>query len=261
MAELKKMSSMKDRPLYIFLAEPGVGKTTLGASASKFYDPTYQKSVSLDDQIWISMERDGFRPFVGKKIEIPYIFDLTECSGKVFETELKDAIKKTRELASKGGVTQLVIDTHSSIDKTWAAYKVNEYPGLALYPALFLMHRQLLFEQLFSLPLQIIMLMHVKGSKLLEADLRKAQGLDSSDRLVMDLGGNQSSALYRAQATLITPLERSKVGTGAAARTEWVLHLRDHPTIESKCGYSFLADKEPANLCMLLDKIASNRAS
>jgi hypothetical protein len=250
---LKKLSATKENSLIAILGPQGNGKTFCGASASKFYDPTFSKPVSLSDTLFITSEKGCFDGFGEKGIDVPHWADLTEHAGeKEFTLALNSSLAIAKEMAAAGVIENVVIDTVSSIDKTWKAHKTKQYEKWGLIDALLVEHRRLVMEQLGPVKARTVLLFHTKKVGEMDATKRESLGLDAGDQLVLDISGWDAPALYRAQCSLIVPIKKTEA---RGKPDEFYLYPRGIGGIESKTRFSCVGDKEPANLLQLFQKI------
>jgi hypothetical protein len=240
----------------MLLGEVDEGKTTAGISVSEQFDPLFRGPVTIKDTLFITNERDPFEGPRQKGVDIPFWLDLTEHPGeKDFGAALNKAVSFAKEMASKGTIKNVVVDSLSSIDKTWKAHKSKAYEKWALIDALLAEHRRFLMEQLFSIQARIVLIAHIKkiGDALVEDKEKMAStGLDANDKFAMDISGWDAPKLYREQCSYIWPV-RATFAKGKP--TDYAIYPHGIGGIESKSKTTALSDKEPAHLYSIYQKI------
>lgn len=260
--QFKTLSKTTSKSITMLLGGVDEGKTTAGISVSEQFDPTFKKSVVIDDTMFITNERDLFEGARQKGIDIPYWLDLTEAPGeKEFDGQLDKAVAMAKELAKSGKIKNVVVDTISAIDKTWKSHKTRAFEGFALHAECLRLHRRFLMEQLFTVPARIILISQIQSvSAALSKDGAKleASGLSADEKFVMNISTWEAPKLYREQCSYIIPVRRT-YNTGKP--DEFFLYPRGSNGIESKCKSDRVDAKEPAHLAAFFRKISNTANS
>lgn len=234
------------------------GKTTCALSVSEKFDPSFSKPQVLDDIGVITTEADAMQGAKLMGVEVAYWQDLTDYTNKgqkVFDSALDSAMATQFELAAQGKIKALIVDTVSTLDKTWKSYLTKQYEKWGLIDALLVKHREFLVTKLLSFPVPTIILMHTrKVSTEMDPIKREAQGLDTEDRLVMDISGWDAPSLYRAQCSYIVPIKKTEQ---KGKPDEFFLYPRGVSGIEAggRYGLDGAPDKLPANLRLFFEVV------
>lgn len=223
------------------------GKTFCAASLSQYFDPTFEKPADLKDMFWFKFDDCAFDGFVEKQLNVPH-FDFTSVKG---DKDLTQALKEGFEHVRKNPPFALVLDTLSGLDKQWFASAWAQYgKQYGLYDYVTDKHRRLYLDEIKTLPCHVILLVHSKS---------KSENAEANPELkgftqVMDLTG-QSGNLYRLHSSFIVPIMRVD---NKGKPPEFSLYPRGIGGIETKCKFSCLSDKEPANLRAIYNKIVQS---
>jgi hypothetical protein len=261
MLQLKSsMSAGLEAQRIVITAPPGHGKTTIAASISEFFDPTFSKKVALQDCLWFLFDMGGLDSLTASGVDVPYIDFTRVATEKDLSYQpgsmLMEAIAYAQDQAAKGIVKHLIIDTGSALDRMWHMFGQKKYgKDFGLYDEIISKHNELWTIKLRPLMCNVIMLMHTKA--VTESQKKKDQSVANYD-WVIDTSGN-SGGTYRKHSSLFGVVSRDIKLRGKA--NEFTLHPYGAFGIEGKCRYPVLQEKEPANLKIAYDKIKASMNS
>lgn len=225
------------------MGAPGAGKTRVAATAEE--DPS--------KLLWLLFDRGGVDSLADVNVDVP-VMDFSTMSGLEVMNALKEQRNVIKERVAKGLTKTIVIDTATVLDRLLLVYHAERYEKFALYNAQLAAH-SFIFGFLKSLPCNLVVLFH---EKLLAAfdDAAKArlaaQGM-SEGKATIDLTG-QASSLYRGNSSLILVQHRQKEPNGLYSY--WL--CPDFPNAETRARFSCLANREPAHLGKLFQKIRAH---
>jgi hypothetical protein len=230
------------------MGPPGVGKTSVAATLSECY--LADKPCALSDMLWLLFDRGGLDCFIERGITTPVI-DFSQMNGFELLNAFKEAKPLIKKRVEEGTTRTLVFDTGSVLDKILLAHHIERFEKFALYNAQLKEHMSI-FSFAKSLPCNVLFLWHEKVITAMDeaAKVRLAsQGLEDGSTQ-MDITG-QALTFYRGNASMTLALSRQKEMNGTYTR--WLLPRAAKK--DTKTRFACLADREPAHLGQLFEKI------
>lgn len=198
----------------------GHGKTTFAATGSKFYE----SGEPLSDQLWIMADVGGLDTLASQGLECPYVFDIpflmAEYKLNVIQVIAKLSSSINPLLESNPGITQIVIDTITSLDsllvehldKNCPMTKSNQRDTRGMWGQLAAQHTGL-FHYLTSLRRSTVWIAHQQAVDLDAAeksskgakDKLKSTMLPGDPTIIPGVTG-KSSKMYVNNASLVGAL-------------------------------------------------------
>lgn len=245
----------------IIHARPKEGKTTCALTASPKFDPTKSgKGVVVDDIAIISFEKTGLSHARSMGYEFKYLLDMSPYMDEkiaVLDKVLESALQQVSAIAQARTVHTVVVDGLTTLDCCWAAELSAQAEGWELGRRLNTKHKSLLMK-LTALPANVIITMHSKVINKMDADKKATLGLDPEDTVVIDLSAWDGPKFYRAQCSLMLPLQR--VPGKTPKDDQYYLYPRGVRGAEAGGRYPQVTalDKVPANVQELYKLIAAS---
>lgn len=253
-------------------APPGEGKTFFCATASEFFpverltakviDPTWPV-VTLKDMLWILFDNTGLAGLNERRIIVPNI-DMTGLKGKFLSDALREVPSIVAAEQKQNPALKYVCgDTITSLDIGLLSYYLEKFDKWDLYNAVLKDHR-VFFDGVRGLGLRALWCFHEKFRVPVSDDAKgAAQTKGAAAAAGVELGksgldiSGRSLNFYRGQSSLILPVRRIRTGTGNDF--QYIVTPRSAEK-DSKTRYMCLADREPANLRAIFQKIEANVA-
>lgn len=263
----------------LFLAPPGEGKTTLCATLSEFMPKErpvkfpLASPVELKDILWINIdggaEHGGLDSLAQSGIRVDYI-DLSQMTGQTFMAGLGEALKACEEATKAGTKTTFVVDSISVMDKIMLGAVLLELETaagggsrrnkdqiwdlmLARHTRIALAFRKLPGNVLFTFHEKYIGEAHTTDGVAVDAveAKRRADG-QITGTADLDLSG-RIRTWYVANSSYVITIGRNRLPGGKEER-----YITTKATdVFTKQRTHKLADKEPFDLRLLVDKLNS----
>ncbi len=249
----------------------GQGKTTCALTISEGYATGDCKDTAL-----LAFDLDATVGPQSRGINVP-TYQLAGINDwTVMESEIKDIVKQLTQRVKDKVTKNVIFDTVSLLDSLLLTYFQSRTPdNFALYARVAQWHRWFLMEQMmpltvFGARLIAVFQPHYKEinvedkkaaeKKAIQQQRNAADGIEPEADKHLAISGKIAAKLYRTQCSLIMPVVRTKAPGGKY--DFWLYPNGGGLGFETKNRYSsVLAEKEPADLLKLYNKIANHKVA
>lgn len=239
----------------LLIGPPKHGKTAAAFTLSKHAPESWpaQQFANLSDGFACFWDPKGHDTCVSLNCDIPML-DLSKIQEYGLAKKAhRRSIEILRERVRTGETTFAVVDSISE-------YADRMVRGLsALHPDQKEMWVPLqsemdgFFSDYLSLPIDIAFICHVKDKGEDKKGKRWAASLPGGAQIEVDLMG-KAAGIARRRTSMILPVVKTQIGKNT--QPEYAIYPNGVDGVEGGTRYgSILADKEPANLRKILDKI------